>query len=175
MKRIVILNGAGKRNGNTAALIKSFKEGAESAGNQVTEFYLQDMNIKGCLDCQGCARKPAGDPRPCVQQSDDMNQIYDAFMDADVVVFASPVYWFTISGTLKIAIDRLYAVQRNQGFDVVKKETVFLMTSGAPAEMNPNPIEWYKIFEQQMGWKNLGMVLGTGKTEEAKALGESIQ
>ena len=108
------------------------------------------------------------------QNKTEMGQIYDAFMDADVVVFASPVYWFTITGTLKTAIDRLYAVQRNQGFDAVKKETVFLMTSGAPAEMNPNAIDWYKTFET-MGWKSLGMVLGTGKTEEAKQLGASIQ
>ena len=172
MKKIIILNGAGKRNGNTAALINSFVDGAHEAGNEVREFYLQTMNIHGCLDCQGCARKPKDDLHPCVQ-NDDMNLIYDCYMDADVVVFASPVYWFTITGTLKTAVDRLYAVQRNQGFDAVKKETVLLMTSGAPAELNPQPIEWYRTFSK-MGWRDLGMVLGTGKTEEARSLGASI-
>ena len=49
MKKILILNGAGKKNGNTAALIKAFREGAEAAGNTVTEFYLQSMNIKGYI------------------------------------------------------------------------------------------------------------------------------
>ena len=171
MKKIVILNGAGKKNGNTAALIKAFREGAEAAGNTVTEFYLQSMNIKGCMDCQGCARKPVGDPQPCVQK-DDMQQIYDAFNACDVVVFATPVYWFTISGQLKMAVDRLYAIQRNHGFDAAKKETVFLMTSGAPAEMNPQPIAWYQTFEQ-MGWKNLGMALNDA--EAAKKIGEAIR
>ena len=171
MKKIVILNGAGKKNGNTASLIKAFREGAETAGNIVTEFYLQTMNIKGCMDCQGCARKPAGDPQPCVQK-DDMQQIYDAFNACDIVAFATPVYWFTISGQLKMAVDRLYAIQRNHGFDAARKETVFLMTSGAPAEMNPQPVTWYQTFEQ-MGWKSLGMALND--VDEAKKIGLSLQ
>ena len=171
MKKTVILNGAGKKNGNTASLIKAFREGAEAAGNTVTEFYLQTMNIKGCMDCQGCARKPTGDPQPCVQK-DDMQQIYDAFNACDVVVFATPVYWFTISGQLKMAVDRLYAIQRNHGFDAAKKETMFLMTSGATAEMNPQPIAWYQTFEQ-MGWKSLGMALNDA--EEAEHIGATIE
>ena len=172
MKKILILNGAGKKNGNTAALIEAFKTGAEESGNEVKEFYLHSMNIKGCLDCQGCARKPQGDPAPCVQK-DDMQQIYDAYLDCDVVVFATPVYWFTISGQLKMAVDRLYAIQRSHGFDAPKKETVFLMTSGAPAEMNPQPIEWYQTFEKGMGWKSYGMALNDA--DEAKKIGQSIQ
>ena len=170
MKKIVILNGAGKKNGNTAALVKAFKDGAETAGNQVTEFFLHTMNIHGCMDCQGCARKPKGDPAPCVQK-DDMQQIYDAYTDCDVIVFATPVYWFTVSGQLKLAVDRLYAIQRNHGFEACKKETVFLMTSGAPAEMNPQPVTWYKTFEQ-MGWKSLGMALND--VDEARRIGSSI-
>ena len=171
MKKIVILNGAGRKNGSTSALVKAFRQGAEAAGNTVTEFFLHTMNIRGCMNCQGCARKPAGDPQPCVQK-DEMQSIYDAFIDCDIVVFATPVYWFTVSGQLKTAVDRLYAVQKNRGLDAVKKDTVFLMTSGAPAEMNRNPIEWYHIFEEMMGWKNLGMALND--PEEAGRIGQSI-
>lgn len=170
MRKILILNGAGKKNGNTAALIKSFREGAESSGHETKEFFLLNMNIHGCMDCQGCARKPSGDPQPCVQK-DDMHQVYEAFAECDVVVFATPVYWFTVSGQLKLAVDRLYAVQRNHGFDACKKETVFLMTSGAPAEMNPQPVTWYNTFEQ-MGWKSLGMALND--VDEARRIGSSI-
>ncbi|MER2152519.1 MAG: flavodoxin family protein [Candidatus Limivicinus sp.] len=172
MKKILILNGAGKKNGNTAALIKAFAEGAEASGNEVKEFYLQTMTIHGCLDCRGCKKTPKGDPHPCVQK-DDMDQIYEAFADCDVLIFASPVYWFDISGTLKTAVDRLYAVQSNQGYEACRRETVLLMTSAAPIEENQVPVQWYSVFGQ-IGWKSLGMVLGTGKTEEARKLGESI-
>ena len=50
-KKIVILNGSPRKNGNTSALVKSFIEGAESMGNTVTEFFLSDMNIHGCKGC----------------------------------------------------------------------------------------------------------------------------
>ena len=170
MKRIVILNGAPKKNGRTASLVKAFADGAKAAGNDVTEFYLFGMNIRGCLDCEGCARKPADDPHPCAQK-DDMNLIYDDYVDADVVVFASPVYWFTITGTLKTAVDRLYAIERSRGFGAVKKDTVLLMTAGAP--VYDMPLGWYRFFGT-MGWRDLGTVLGAGKEAEARRLGESI-
>ena len=102
-----------------------------------------------------------------------MDQIYEAFVACDVLVFASPVYWFEITGTLKTAVDRLYAVQSNLGFEACKRDTVLLLTSGAPAEQNVLPIQWYNVFGQ-LGWKSLGTVLGTGKTDEARRLGASI-
>lgn len=174
MKNIIILNGAPKKNGNTAALIRSFIEGAKEAGNQVTEYYLYDMDIHDCTDCQGCAGKPVGDSHPCVI-GDDMQQIYEAWDKADIVVLASPVYWFTVTGVLKNAVDRLYALMRNWPSYRSAKETVFLMTAGAPAEMNPNAVQWYQTFEAALGWKSLGMVLGAGKTDEAGELGAGIK
>ena len=139
MRKILILNGAGKRNGNTAALIKFFREGAEAAGHEIKEFFLQNMNIHGCLDCQGCARKPSGDPQPCVQK-DDMQQVYDAYAESDVVVFATPVYWFTVSGQLKLAVDRLYAIQRNHGFD----GAIHIIHMGSLSQHKYNSCEYAK-------------------------------
>ena len=113
MARIIILNGDARKNGNTAKLIKAFADGATSAGNEVTEFYLQDMNIKGCLGCEYCSSAKSGQP-PCIQ-NDDMAQINDPFRSADVVVFASPLYFWTVTGTLKTVTDRLYAQLRSLG------------------------------------------------------------
>ena len=167
MKKIVILNGAGKKNGNTAAMINAFKDGA--AGNEVTEFYLQTMNIQGCLDCGGCRRKEKGSPEPCVQK-DDMNQIYAGFREADVIVFASPVYWWDITGTLKTAIDRLYAPAVN-GSAGAPKETVLLMTSGGSTI--DHMLDWYKNFEDWLKWKDIGTAMND--VEKAKRIGESIR
>ena len=168
MKKIIILNGSGKKNGNTAAVIKAFSEGAASNGSEVTEFFLQNMNIHGCLDCQGCRRKGEEDPCPCVQK-DDMALIYPAFKEADVIVFASPVYWWDITGTLKTAIDRLYALGAYFRTKPAK-ETVLLMTSGG------SPIdhmsEWYQEFENWFGWKSLGEAMND--PEKARAIGAGI-
>ena len=73
-KKIVILNGSPRRNGNTSALVKEFTEGAESVGNTVTEFFLDKMDIHGC---KGCFGGHSSKDCPCVQK-DDMSQIYPA-------------------------------------------------------------------------------------------------
>ena len=71
-KKIVILNCSPRRKGNTSALVEAFTEGAESAGNTVTEFFLDSMNIHGCKGCFGGGKDPE---HPCVQR-DDMEKIY---------------------------------------------------------------------------------------------------
>ena len=139
MANIIILNGAARKNGSTAELIQAFTEGAESAGNQVTEFYLQDMNIHGCMGCNGCARAPKGTENPCVQK-DDMGSINAAFMKADVVVFASPVYFWTVTGTLKTAADRLYAELKALGYGGFPKKSVLLMTAKQRGGMRPSSV-----------------------------------
>lgn len=172
MANIMILNGASRKNRNTAALIKAFSEGAVSAGNQVREFYLQTMDIHGCLGCEGCSRAGKGTDDPCVQK-DDMSEINKAFMTADVVVFASPLYFWTISGPLKTATDRLYAELRSLGYSKFPRKSVLLMTAGGSDYIQA--VRWYETFERNLGWTNLGEVLGTGKTKEAEMLGASIR
>lgn len=66
-KKIIILNGSPRKNGNTAGLIREFTKGAESSGNTVTEFLLDRMNINGCKGCFGGGKNPDS---PCVQKDD---------------------------------------------------------------------------------------------------------
>ena len=97
MKKIVILNGSPRRNGNTSALVKAFTQGAESAGNTVTEFFLDSMEIHGC---RGCFGGHSSQECPCVQK-DDMSQIYPAVKESDVVVLATPLYYWNMSGQIR--------------------------------------------------------------------------
>lgn len=170
MKEIMILNGAARKNGNTKALINAFRDGAEQAGNHVTEFYLQDMSIHGCMGCEHCSR--ANPEKPCVQQ-DDMAQIYREFAVAEVIVFASPLYYWTITGTLKTAADRLYGSMRSLGYAGFERDSVLLMTAGG-SDYNQAK-RWYETYERNLGWRNLGEVLGSGRIAEAKELGRSIE
>ena len=172
MAKIMILNGAARKNGNTAKLIQAFTDGAKSSDNEVREFYLQDMNIKGCLGCEHCSRAANGTLDPCAQ-NDDMAMINEAFMTADVVVFASPVYFWTVTGTLKTAADRLYAELRSLGYGGFPRKSVLLMTAGGSDYSQG--IRWYETFERNLGWENLGEVLGAGKTRAAFGLGASIR
>ena len=167
-KEIIILNGAARKNGNTAKLVQAFSEGARSAGHSVQEFYLDGMNIHSCKGCLHAGR----DSRSPCSQKDDMDQIYAAFSDCDVVAFASPVYFWTITGPLKTAADRLYASLECMGYGKFVRESVLLMT--ADGGDYSHVTTWYRTYERNLGWKNQGEVLGKGKIDEAYQLGASL-
>lgn len=103
--KIVILNGSPHPTGNTKALVDAFTKGAKSAGHEVVECPVGTMNIKGCLACEYCHTKGEG---KCVQQ-DDMQKVYPELATADVVVLASSVHYFAVTGQLQSAIARFYA------------------------------------------------------------------
>ena len=132
------------------------------------EFYLQTMNIRGCLNCGGCKKKEKGSAEPCVQK-DDMEKIFAALRESDVIVFASPVYFWDITGPLKTAIDRLYAPIVNDSAGS-PKETVLLLTSGgSPID---HMLDWYKNFESWLHWKDIGTAMNDA--DAAGRIGESI-
>lgn len=180
-KKIIVLNGSPRKNGNTSALVKAFRDGAESAGHTVTEFWLGGMKINGCRGCCAGGKNPES---PCVQK-DDMEQIYPAYKEADVVVLASPLYYWTISGQLKCAFDRLFAVAEcDPNYTNPRKESALLMA----AEGNgfEETVYWYDRLMGHIGWKDCGKVLcggvmavgdieGKPELEEARKLGASIK
>lgn len=167
-KKIIVLNGAARKNGNTAKLVEAFANGANASGNTVNIFYLDEMEIHSCKGCLKAGKNPKS---PC-SQKDDMEKIYALFEDADVVVFASPLYFWTITGTLKTAADRLYAELECLGYSKFPKKSVLLMT--ADGGDYSQAVTWYRTYEKNLRWKNLGEVLGKGKTKEAYKLGVSI-
>ena len=167
-KKIIILNGAARKNGNTSKLTTAFADGARAAGNQVSIFDLSDMEIHSCKGCLRAGRDPKS---PC-SQKDDMEKIYAVFEEADVIVFASPLYFWTITGTLKTAADRLYAELECLGYRNFAKKSVLLMT--ADGSDYSQAVTWYRTYERNLSWTNLGEVLGKGKTDDAYRLGNSI-
>ncbi len=182
-KKIVILDGGPRANGNTAALIREFAGGAEAVGGSVTVFHLGKMAIHGCLGCLGGGKNPDS---PCVQK-DDMDRIYPAYREADIVVFASPMYYFGFSGQLKTALDRLFAVTEcESGWKTPHKSAVMLMAAGDDSAENEAPaVDYYRAMVKLLGWEDLGHlvvggVLRTGdiagrpELETARKLGKSI-
>jgi multimeric flavodoxin WrbA len=180
-KKIVVLNGSPRPKGNTSTLIKSFTEGAEESDNSVKVFNLDSMNISGC---KGCFCGNDNPDSPCVQK-DDMDKIYPHVKDADIIVLASPLYYWNMSGQLRTAFDRLFALEEaNAGFRSEDRGAILLMA----AEGNGFDIcvQYYKSLLEHLKWKDLGMVLaggvynigdieGSDKLVEAKELGASIK
>ena len=125
--KILVLNGSPRPNGNTAAMVKTFKEAAEAAGHQVVAFNVCKMNIKGCLACEYCHGKGHG---TCIQK-DDMQEIYSELANTEMIVLAAPIYYHGISGQLKCAIDRFYSALYPTAPKSLKKVAMFLSSGDA--------------------------------------------
>ena len=82
-----MLNGSPRPNGNTAALVEAFVEGAKKRGNEITVVPVCQKKIAGCLACEYCHTKGEGS---CIQQ-DDMQEVYPILLEAEMIVLASPV------------------------------------------------------------------------------------
>lgn len=180
-KKIVILNGSPRRNGNTSALVQKFTEGAERAGNTVTEFFLDKMNIHGC---KGCFGGHSSRECPCVQQ-DDMAQIYPAVKECDVVILATPLYYWNMSGQIRTAIDRLFALEEGDGNLLRGHNRGSALLMAAEGNGFEDVLNYYDHLMQHLKWKNLGHVLAGGngdvgdisrkpELEQAYELGKSI-
>lgn len=181
-KKIIILNGSPRKNGNTATLCDEFTKGAESAGHAVIRFNLQSMDIHACL---GCMKGGKDATSPCVQK-DDMDKIYPAYQAADIVVLASPMYYWSFSAQLKTAFDRLFAVMEARNNSISRKKCILLMAAGDDSAGNWQPVcDYYKALLERMAWEDGGMVLAGGVLnigdiqgnpclEEARKLGAAL-
>ena len=104
MKKILVVQGGGRPNGNTAQLVNAFIKGVKDAGNEAEVVSLNRLKVNGCLGCNACRYN-----KPCVQK-DDFADIVAKMEEADMVVFASPLYFWTISARLKAFIERFYCI-----------------------------------------------------------------
>lgn len=101
MKNILIVNSTFRRGGNTELLAKQFAKGAEEAGNRVKTISLRELKLQFCIGCLACL-----DSGKCVLD-DSVNSLLPEVREADVLVFATPVYYYSMSGQLKTFLDRL--------------------------------------------------------------------
>ncbi len=90
MLRVLVLHGSPRKNGNSDTLANYFKEGLKSRWEvEIEDYFANELNIKPCQGCLSC-EKPLDEF--CIQQ-DDMQAIYSSFLNSDIVVFATPMYW----------------------------------------------------------------------------------
>lgn len=122
--RIVILLGSPHKEGTTARLAAAFERGALAAGHTVETVYVPGEKISPCLSCGVCRKTGA-----CVQR-DGAPALIDKLMEADGIVFVSPLFYFNLTAQLKSLIDRFYSRPALRE----SRPKAFLLTAGADAE-----------------------------------------
>ena len=153
--KIIILQGSPNKKGSTSILAESFTKGALEAGHKVERFDLAKMNIHPCIGCVAC-----GYEGPCVQK-DDNQQIREAILGADLVVFATPLYYYGMSAQLKIVVDRFCAY--NSSLHGKHMKSALLTVAWNADDWTFEALEaHYKTLVRYCGFKDQGMVLGYG-------------
>ncbi len=157
--KITVLNGSPRKQ-NTAAMVEAFAEGAKAAGHEVEVIQVGKMKIGGCLACEYCHGKGEG---KCIQK-DDMEKVMPAYKDCDMIVFASPIYYFDMTAQLSAAIQRVYAIGKP-----TKATKAALLLSSA----SPNPFEGaiatYKTMIGYMGLEDAGIITAAGEENGSEA------
>lgn len=171
MSKIIILVGSVRKGGNTELLSKAFAEGA-GQNNNVEIISVADYNINPCIGCNSCFEREG---HGCFQQ-DDMQKIYPKLAEADVIVAASPVYFYGISAQLKALIDRLHTPMRNT-FKVKKLALLLVAAATLPTVFDSIKMQ-YQLILDYFKLEDAGMVLvkgvkDKGDIKENQALNEA--
>ncbi|MCH5255484.1 MAG: flavodoxin family protein [Lachnospiraceae bacterium] len=122
-KKVLAIVSSPRAGGNSEMLVNRFLKGAEEAGHETEKLCLRDKNIHPCMACETCVNNGGG----ICAQDDDMDEILQKLIAADVLVLSSPVYFYSISAQLKMMIDRTMAVAGR----IKNKEVYFIATASA--------------------------------------------
>lgn len=159
-RKIVVALGSPRRNGNSATLAKQLVAGAETNGAEVESFYLQGMDIRTCTACGWCQGEVG---RDC-NIDDDMRLLYPKLREADAIVIAGPIYWFTVSAQTKLFMDRCHALGGPEGNALAGKQFGILLTYADPDPFVSGAVNALRAFQdsfRHIGAEISGMVYGS--------------
>ena len=179
-KKIVVITGSPRKNGNSFAMTDAFIKAAEAKGHIVTRFDAAMMKIGGCHACETCFKTG----KAC-SFDDHFNLIAPAILEADAIVFTMPVYWYSIPAQIKGVIDRLFSLVVG-GKDVAGKACALItcceeddmsVMDGVriPIERSAALLKWHMVGEVLIpGVLNVGDIEKTDGCNQAAALADKI-
>lgn len=159
-KKIVVITGSPRKQGNSFAMTEAFIKAAEEKGHTVTRFDTSFMNIGFCHACETCYKTG----KACTYD-DDFNTMAPAILEADAVVFSTPVYWYSIPAQLKGAIDKLFSLVVG-GKDIAGKDCALITCC---EEEDPAVMDGVRVPIERTAalikWNMVGEVLVPGVLE----------
>jgi multimeric flavodoxin WrbA len=179
-KNILILTGSPRKSGNSDLLADAFIAGARQSGHTTVKYATAEKNIKGCKACKTCFSKGTA-----CSFSDDFNELAPLLEQADMIVFATALYWFSFPTQMKAAIDKFYSFLIGKR-SLKIKECVLLVCGVAEEEAEYDGIvRSYELIADYQQWIDRGKIIVTGVNEKgdilktdglkrAEELGESI-
>ncbi len=180
-KRILVLTGSPRKGGNSDLLADAFIKGAEAVGHKITKFESGHKNIKPCIACNACYSKEGA----CAFD-DDFNELAPLLEQSDMIVLATPMYWFTFPTQLKAGLDKMYALLIGGRQSLIQES--MLLVCGECVEQSDfeGLVKTYQKIAFYQKWKDSGTlvvpavldkgdILKTGFLKKAEQMGQSIK
>ena len=171
-KKVLILSGSPRKDGNSDILCNEFMRGATESGNEVEKIRVAEKKIGFCTGCYACRNTGV-----CAIK-DDMDEVMQKLIDADVIVLASPVYFYSIDAQLKALIDRTVC----RWTEVKDKEFYYIMTAAdSGIESMETTLACFRGYADCVeGAKEMGVIYGTGvydkgEIKDKKAMSEAFE
>lgn len=153
-KKIVVLTGSPRREGNSFAMTEAFIKALEAKGHEAVRFDTAFMKVNGCRACQTCYSTG----KACTFD-DDFNLIAPVIEEADAVVFTMPLYWYTMPSQIKAVLDKFYALYVGQKASKVKEAGLICCCADEEEEVLEGIRRPYLKSIELMGWTTVGEVL----------------
>ena len=175
---IIVLQGSPNREGSTRIMVDAFADGASMAGHRVEIVDVARLNIRPCTGCVKC-----GYEGPCVQR-DAMGELREKILASDMIVFATPLYYFGMSAQLKTIVDRFCSF--NSSLSSKRMKSALLAVAWDSDDWTFEALTThYRTLVRYLDFSNQGMVLGYGcgtpsltmnssYVEQARELGRSL-
>ncbi|CAB1248738.1 Flavodoxin family protein [Ruminococcaceae bacterium BL-6] len=180
-KKVLVLTGSPRKGGNSDLMADAFIKGARAAGHTITKYEAGLKKINGCKACNRCYSKGAA----CVFE-DDFNTLAPLMEQSDILVLATPMYWFSFPAQLKAALDKMYALLIG-GRQSRIKESILLACAETEEEADfDGLVKTYELIASYQKWMDLahllipsvaekGDILHTDALKKAEELGLSVR
>lgn len=156
-KRVVIISSSPRKGQNSDTLCDEFLRGAQDAGNGAVKYFLEDIEFSSCKACYKCKT-----PEMKCFQDDGIAEILDDMMGADVIVYATPVYYYVMCGTLKMFFDRCYPIFRH----LENKDFYIILAAGSSCGDALTGLKSFIGFAKNPTIKEVFEVFGNAKSQK---------
>ncbi len=164
-KKVLILSSSPRKGGNSDLLCDQFLRGAMEAGHVAEKIFLKEKKINYCTGCGTCIDRAKSCP-----QKDDMSEVLDKMVMADIIVMATPVYFYTMAGQMKTLIDRTCP-----RYTEISNKKFYFIVSAADNDTDAmeRTIEGFRGFTYCLdGAEEKGIVYGTGAWNKGEIIGK---
>jgi multimeric flavodoxin WrbA len=156
-KKVVVISSSPRKGQNSDTLCDEFVKGAIDGGNDAVKYFLEDIEFSSCKACYKCKT-----PEMKCFQDDGIAEILEGMMAADVIVYATPVYYFEMCGTLKMFFDRCYPIFRH----LENKDFYIILAAGSSCGDALTGLKSFIGFAKNPTIKEVFEVFGNAKSQE---------